>query len=65
MRVGNLTFNLSAYHGPKEPQPDFAGLEVSQMLEAAKKQAKKWQLQTAPQRALDSEKLARALVAAL
>ena len=65
VRVSNLTFNLSAYHGPTQPEAKLAGLNVNEMIEVAKKQAQEWETKTAPQRTQDSAKLAKAMIAEL
>lgn len=63
VRVSNLTFNLSAYYGPTQPEAKLAGLNVNEMIEVSKKQAQEWEAKTAPQRTQDSAKLARAMIA--
>ncbi len=66
VRVSNVTFNLSAYHGPAKPEPSMAeltGLNVKEMIEAGNKHEQEWNTKSAPQRTKDSTKLARALIA--
>ena len=63
VRIDNLTFSVSAYHGPKKPKPNLPIGNVKAMMEAAKKSAAEWQEKTAPQRKKDSIKLAKAVVA--
>ncbi len=62
VRVGNLTFMVSAYKGPKEPKPDMQGVDLNQMVAIAKESAAKWAIETAPQRKKDGIRLARAIV---
>ncbi len=63
VRVDNLTFNLSAYNGAKKPRSKFASADVKQMIASAKKDDQEWVTKSAPQRAQDSTKLARAIIA--
>jgi len=61
VRVGNLTFMVSAYKGPKAPPPEIQGADLQQMMEIAKEHSAKWAIETAPQRRADGVLLARAI----
>lgn len=66
IRVSNLTFNLSAYHGPAKPEvnvAELAGLNVKELIAAGKKHEEDWGKKSASQRTIDSTKLAKALIA--
>jgi hypothetical protein len=65
VRVDNLTFMVSAYHGPKPPPPDLEGVDLQQMANVAMESAAAWAAETAPQRKSDSARLAGAIVESL
>lgn len=65
VRVDNLTFMVSAYHGPTAPPPDLEGADLQEMARIAKESAAKWAAETAPQRKADSARLAGAIVDSL
>ena len=65
VRAGNLTFVVSAYQGPNEPDIDFSGMAVKQILEATKQQSKAWASETSAQRKKNGVQLASAVVDAL
>jgi hypothetical protein len=65
VRVGNLTFVVSAYKGAQEPPMDMQGVDLNNMAKVAKETADLWAVETAPQRKLDGTRLARAIVGEL
>ena len=65
VRVGNLTFMVSAYKGPAAPPVDYTGADLQQMAKIAKESADKWAVESAPQRKQDGARLAEAIVAGL
>ena len=65
VRVGNLTFMVSAYKGPKAPPADLRGVDLKQMAKIAQEHAQKWTTETYLQRKSDATRLARAIVAEL
>jgi len=62
VRVDNLTFVVSAYQGPQEPEADLAGMNVKEIIAAAKKSSADWMRETAATRLKDGAKLAAAIV---
>ncbi|MEZ5573063.1 MAG: hypothetical protein R3E64_13705 [Halioglobus sp.] len=65
VRVGNLTFLVTAYKGAKAPPLDFTGVDYNKMAAAAQEHAVQWAQETAPQRRKDSVLLARAITDAM
>lgn len=65
VRVDNLTFELSAYQGSRQPETDIAGLQIKQMIEVSKIADQEWAAKSAPQRIQDTAKLAKAIIATL
>jgi len=61
VRVGNLTFMVSAYKGPKAPPMDLQGVDLQQMAEIAKEHSAQWAAETATQRKADGARLAGAI----
>ena len=65
IRIQNLTFQLSAYKGPKQPQPKFDPKNPMAIVKAAMDAQKKWLADTLEQRKMDVKKLAPAVVKAI
>ncbi|NND00438.1 MAG: hypothetical protein HKN85_09675 [Gammaproteobacteria bacterium] len=65
VRSNNMTFMVSAYKGATEPPLEMRGVEIKQVVKVAKESAKKWAIETAPQRKTDGVRLARAITKAL
>lgn len=65
VRVGNLTFVAAGYKGAKEPDMDYSGLDVKEMIAAGKQHSKAWTAQTLDQRTQDGVQIATAIVEAL
>lgn len=65
VRKGRLTFSVAAYHGPKQPTPNLAGVAIKDMAKAAMQASRDWTKETVPQRTADATKLARVIVEAL
>lgn len=65
VRKGSLTFSVAAYHGPKQPAPNFTGVAIKDMAKAAMQASNDWTIKTLPQRRADAIKLAQAVVEAL
>lgn len=67
----NLYFEISAYHGPKAPEPDIAGLSTEQltdpeaMKEIYMENNRKWMRETYERRVEQMKELARAVVSGL
>jgi hypothetical protein len=65
VRKGRLTFSIAAYHGPKQPAPNMAGVAINDMARAAMQASEDWKKETVPQRTADATKLALAVVEVL
>jgi len=65
IRIQNLTFQLAAYQGPKQPQPQFDPKNPMAIVKAAMDAQKKWLADTLVQRKNDVKKLAPAVVKAV
>lgn len=67
VRVDNLTFMVSAYHGTIAPRPDMSslGTDTQQMAVRAREAQALWITQTSPQRKTDATRLAKGIVADL
>jgi len=65
IRIKNLTFQLSAYQGPKQPQPKFDPKNPKAIVKAAMEAQRKWLADTLEQRKNDVKKLAPAVVKAV
>lgn len=64
VRLGNLTFQVSAYAGPPQPPVDFDPKNTKGMIKASVEASKKWTAETASDRAQAAKKLAPGVVAA-
>ena len=65
VRTGNLTFVLSAYHGPPAPKPDLKGVGLQEMAKAALAADREWVEETLSKRKGDASKLTAVLLKAL
>lgn len=65
LRTGNLTFVITAYHGPVQPKPDLTGVGLQGMAKAALAANREWVKQTMPKRKEDAVKLAQVVLKAL
>jgi len=65
IRIQNLTFQLAAYQGPKQPQPQFDPRNPMAIVKAAMDAQRKWLSDTLEQRKNDVKKLAPAVVKAV
>lgn len=65
IRTGNLTFVVSAYHGPPAPKPDLKGVGLQEMAKAALAADREWVQKTITKRKEDATKLASVILKAL
>ncbi len=65
VRVDNLTFVASGYKGANEPDINFSGMAVQEILKASKEHSKAWAAQTLDQRTKQGVQIASAIVAKL
>lgn len=65
VRVDNLTFVASGYKGVNEPDMNFSGMAMQEILKASKEHSKAWAAQTLDQRTKDGVRIASAIVAKL
>lgn len=65
VRAGNLTFVISAYHGPPAPKPDLKGVGLQEMAKAALAADREWVKKTLSKRREDASKLVAVLLKAL
>jgi hypothetical protein len=65
IRLGNMTFQVSAFHGPDQPKPAIDPKNLKGIAKAAMEAQKKWIRDTLEQRKKDALKLAPKVVAAV
>ncbi len=65
VRTGNLTFTVTAYHGPPAPKPNLKNVGLQEMAKAALSANREWLQQTLPKRKADASKLAAVILKAL
>jgi len=65
VRIGNLTFSIAAYKGPKQSEPNYVGMKMKEIVAASKKANAEWMAQTLDQRRSDALELAKRVVANL
>jgi hypothetical protein len=65
VRVDNLTFSVGAYKGKAMPKVPFDPKNPKAIIAASQKAQKEWMKETAPQRRVDAEKVAKLVVKGL